>query len=163
MRAKLGLILFGILLLLVIGFIFRQSLQGGEESRAKSDVIVEAVEPVVEPLLKPELSEWKIHKSISFVVRKAAHLFEFAVLGICACGFFVFLSKCRNRRYRGWQLLLCFAVACCDETIQSFTGRSNSVKDVMLDFVGSVMGILLVLLVVYLVRERKRGEAQCPN
>ena len=163
MRAKHGLILFAILSLIVVGFIFHNSLQESEESHERSDVIVEMVEPVVETILEPEEPEEEVRKSISFAVRKAAHFIEFSALGICAGGFFGILSMDRKRRYRGWAFLFCVAVACCDETIQSFTGRTNSLKDVALDSVGSLFGILLILAVFRFFKRKRGGETPCPN
>lgn len=163
MQAKHGLILFAVLSLLMMSFIFYNSLQGSKETHAQSDAIVDAVEPVVETLLEPEKGKEEIRESISFTVRKAAHFVEFAVLGICTGGFFAFLSRYKDQQYRAWTFLLCLAVACCDEVIQAFTGRTNSLKDVALDSVGSICGILLIFAVFHLLEESRGGEAPCPN
>lgn len=163
MQAKQGMVLFAVLSLLVMGFIFHNSLQGSEESHARSDVIVEAVESIVETLLETEKPQEELRKSISFAVRKAAHFIEFAILGICTGAFFTFLSRYREKRYKCWTFPLCLIVACCDETIQSFTGRTNSLKDVALDSIGSICGILLILALFHFLRETRGGEAPCPN
>ena len=50
--------------------------------------------------------------------------------------------------------LLFFALLCAvaDEFLQSFTGRTSSVRDVLIDFGGALCGMLLTMLVVRGVR-----------
>ena len=81
----------------------------------------------------------------SYIVRKGAHLFEFFVLGTLT----MILSECiERRRWRAiiYALLYVLAVASADEFIQSFTGRTSSFTDVLIDMLGAVIGIGLVML-----------------
>ena len=76
-------------------------------------------------------------------VRKAAHVFEYFVLGVLLTSFFgrLRLKNC---------LVIFFAavpVAAIDETIQIFTGRGPAVKDVMIDICGYALGFLIVMLI----------------
>lgn len=76
-------------------------------------------------------------------IRKAAHVFEYFVLGILLTSFFGRL-KLKNC------LAVFFAavpVAAIDETIQIFTGRGPAVKDVMIDICGYAMGFMIVMLI----------------
>lgn len=89
-----------------------------------------------------------------YVVRKAAHFSEYALLG-----FFVeLLAASLSGRLRflvpeG----LCLAVALIDECIQFFSdGRSAQLKDVFIDLSGATIGVLLALLLIAIFG--KRGE-----
>ena len=54
---------------------------------------------------------------------------------------------------------LFFALLCAvaDEFLQSFTGRTSSVRDVLIDFGGAVSGLLLSMLLIRGV-DRLRGK-----
>lgn len=72
-------------------------------------------------------------------IRKLAHFTEFAALG--AAFALIFFDKARR-----YLRAFCFAaaVACLDETIQIFSHRGNSIKDVALDCCGAAFGIFIV-------------------
>lgn len=154
MRPKYLLLLFALLTVLVTGFIWSNSLKDSEISHAQSDVIMEAVEPVLTPVIRQDTEE-ATEKKLSFVVRKAAHFIEFAALGICVGGFAASLSSLKKRSFWVFGPVICLAVAGCDEFIQSFFDRTSSIKDVALDMCGSITGLLLVAVVVFLWKRRK--------
>ncbi|MBE6757016.1 MAG: VanZ family protein [Ruminococcaceae bacterium] len=95
-----------------------------------------------------------------FIVRKGAHMAEFAVLSMM---FFYAWSGMRERT-RGHRAVLsaacCFLVAALDEGHQAFVpARGPSLRDVFFDFAGAVLGILLLLAVLWIVRKcTKRKE-----
>lgn len=68
--------IFLILTILTTAFIFSNSLKNGEESNAQSAPIVEAVEEVLDPEDKVPT------KTFNYLVRKAAHIAEYTVLGL---------------------------------------------------------------------------------
>ncbi len=72
-------------------------------------------------------------------IRKLAHFTEFAALG--AAFALIFFDKVRR-----YLRAFCFAAAaaCLDETIQIFSHRGNSIKDVALDCCGAAFGIFIV-------------------
>ena len=75
---------------------------------------------------------------------------EFAVLGLLvAC--LMFQLEFPMARL-GYGLFYVLAVAVTDEFIQIFTGRTSSVKDILIDFFGALLGIG----VIYLWRQMKR-------
>jgi len=76
----LSIFIFISLTILVTAFIFSNSLKNGEESNTQSEPIVEAVEKVLDP--KDEIPT----KTFNYIVRKAAHIAEFAVLGMTLAG-----------------------------------------------------------------------------
>ncbi len=82
--------------------------------------------------------------SIHYYVRKAAHMTEYCVLAI-AISFPLYVYKVRGI----WLVLLagmvCVGFAGLDEYHQSFVGgRGPSVKDVGIDSIGALIGIILV-------------------
>lgn len=73
-----------------------------------------------------------------FLIRKAAHFSEYALLGI--------LSMLSLKKEK-WAVLVCIVIACFDETIQLFVaGRSGQISDVLLDSLGSCCGIICMKL-----------------
>lgn len=77
------------------------------------------------------------------IIRKLAHCFEFAVLGIILS--LLFYEKLSARLPLTGFLGL--AAAVCDETIQLFSnGRSSQIKDVWIDFFGFAAGTLLIFI-----------------
>ena len=159
MRPKYLLLLFALLTVLTTGYIFSNSLKDAEASHAQSGVVMEVVKPVLEPIIRQETEE-KTERKLSFVVRKAAHFIEFAALGVCAGGFGAALSAVKKRRFWALPPVICLAVACCDEFIQSFMERTSSIKDVALDCTGSLFGLLLAAAAVWLLHHKKGGETQ---
>ena len=116
-------------------FIFNRSMQPSDRSNLESQWVLHLIRMLlpVEPSM--------------YLVRKAAHFVEYAILGLLACLLF-------GRWFaRGWQifglsLAISAAIAACDETLQLFIpGREGRVQDVLLDTVGSLCGILVVILI----------------
>ena len=141
-------ILFAVLSVMIIAFIFSNSLKNGEESNAISKPIVEAVEAIFDP------NDTIPTKTFNYIVRKTAHFIEFAVLGAVLGGLMRVLQmsgrksaskRTENRKPFGSPLvkvlLIGFTVAAVDETIQIFTGRTNSILDVLIDTLGVLAGI----------------------
>lgn len=115
-------------------FIWGNSLLPGSVSGAISD----AVKSVLEAILPGEGTD----SSDGFLVRKAAHFTEFAVLGMLFTWLFGMLQK-----KRFWPFVCGAAAACVDETIQRFIpGRGPSIRDVCIDSCGVLTGMLLVYL-----------------
>ncbi len=92
--------------------------------------------------------------------RKYAHLAEFAVLG-----FWMMLTVDEYLKDRkspfvnaGIALLFCFIYGISDEIHQLFVeGRSCQIKDVFIDGFGSLMGILLILLCIFVKRRKSHA------
>ena len=79
------------LILLVTGFIFSNSFKGIEASRADSDVVLGWFRPLLERLFGPNA------ELMDFIVRKAAHMTEYAVLPLLIC----WLSGVLKRAFHG--------------------------------------------------------------
>jgi len=152
LKINIRLCLLVVLTLLTTAYIFHNSLKDSEASHESSDKIVEVVEPVVKPITEKLPGD----KGLSFWVRKAAHFIEFFALGLCAMALGLALRARFGPSFLGYVLFYVLLTAVTDEFIQSFTGRTSSVKDVLIDLGGAVLGIALVGAV-GMVRMRKRG------
>lgn len=146
---KKRFLLFLLLSLLVTGFIFFNSFQGPDSSNESSGLILKLLSPIT-GLIDRFISDidW------NFVIRKGAHFTEFCVLGILSALTFISTGK-KVRTFFGYNLFCVLSVALTDEFIQSFTGRTSSVRDVFLDFCGAAVGIGAVMIINN-IRNRKR-------
>lgn len=129
-------ILFAVLWM---GFIFYMSHQPAKISSAQSDNVVH----IIKKVSKNEEIENNIN---SFIVRKGAHMFLFCVLAILFFGSAYNGDNILKSVFIA--LLLAFLYACSDEYHQTFVvGRSGQFKDVLIDFSGAFIGILIVSLI----------------
>lgn len=91
--------------------------------------------------------------SIQHIIRKLAHFFIFAVLGALA-----FLSVISYTDYKiisrlATSALICLIYAISDEVHQLFVpGRSSEIRDVFIDFSGSLLAITVMMLFCYLIK-----------
>ena len=137
---------FLILVVIVTGFIFYNSLQNIETSNKASGVIEEVVEPIIDKVAGGNTID------VHFLVRKSAHLIEFFALGLVVMGVVVTVDW----KFTGYGLFYVLAVAVTDEYIQSFLDRTSSVKDVLIDFTGAVIGIAVYSSVVLIFSRCKK-------
>jgi VanZ family protein len=131
--------------LLMLAFIFLQSVLPTAVSADESGWLTERV---LNPLLK-----WVGLEPLSqHVVRKAAHILEFAVFSalLTLC----FLGNPVKSFGAG------FAAAFLDESIQLLSGRGASLTDVWIDLIGVTLGTLLgVLIRKAVITHRKRKQS----
>ena len=132
MKRRSGLILCGALILANIAFIWGNSMLPGQVSQQVSGGAM----------------GWFGFLVAAFgdfgekVLRKIAHLAEFASLGLLLGVFFRLLKK-----NIALPLLCGLLVACVDETIQIYIpGRASSLMDVWIDMGGMALGMILMLL-----------------
>lgn len=136
-------------------FIFQMSAKGGDVSQGMSDGVIVSAIKVLYPgfaSLNPDAQTAAI-SAWSFPVRKAAHLSEYAVLGLLASNACIQLARVRGRevclRCDGKRLLLfafvlCVLYAASDEFHQLFVdGRSGQLRDVVIDSCGAAVGVLV--------------------
>jgi VanZ family protein len=90
------------------------------------------------------------------IIRKCAHLAEYAVLGFLACRAFAGSAKNSLRKYMYLMAIGVVAtVAISDETIQSFNPhRTASPLDSLLDVTGGIVGAFI-----YFIGSRRRGSS----
>ncbi len=139
-------ILGGLLFLWMAG-IFLASHQTGVESTEISDSVAEGVQSLFSGEFPME--------SLTYLVRKSAHLALYAVGGMMALGFLETYPLSPGKQ-AGYALAFVVFYAASDEYHQTFIeGRSGQASDVLLDSIGAVLGVILLLL-----WERRR-EGKC--
>lgn len=139
-----------------MGVIFSFSNSNGESSASLSDkVVIRIVETVKgEELSVKEQKQWIAR--IGVFVRKCAHLFIYFILGILIFSFLREFSIRDKQISMILAIFLCFLYACSDELHQLFiSGRVGSIVDVMIDTIGSSIGVLLYKLGIN-IRKRNR-------
>lgn len=142
--------------LLVMYLIFSFSSQDGAESARLSRRISQKVVVTADHVLDKEWSEEQIEaytERIHYYVRKTAHVTEYFVLAVTV-SFPLYVYGVRGI----WLVLLagtfCVSFAGLDEYHQSFVaGRGASVRDVAIDSIGVLPGILLVRIVGFIGRK----------
>ncbi|MBQ7975554.1 MAG: VanZ family protein [Clostridia bacterium] len=142
------------LYILFTAFIFCRSLKTAEVSTDESHYIVAFVESVV---------RWFIHTPpdnltdvVTVFVRKAAHIFEFAVQSCIACRVVCVLGRTLKSNM-SWLLFSGLMTACVDEAIQlTSDGRAGLISDVFIDFIGTVAGICISMLFVFISLHKKK-------
>ena len=88
--------------------------------------------------------------SLNRIVRKMAHVFEFAVLGGCL---YVALHQF-NREYAGLKVIFIgLVIAVMDECLQlASIGRHASIRDVAIDTAGVIIGVAVVQVILSIYR-----------
>lgn len=163
-------ILIGAMLVLWLGVIFWFSAQDGSTSAAMSGKILKKLLSLM-PDWDSLSAAAKQHRlnTMHFLIRKAAHFSEYAVLGtIASVNLRVWLpaytkiQKCA----RYYLVPACFAVlyAAGDEWHQSFVPqRGPQLRDVCIDFAGACTGILLTAVVIAFIRRYREKKIQAEN
>lgn len=157
-RKTVHLILSALLVLLVVCFIFSNSLLDGEDSSRQSGLVMKFLRAILDP--NHTIGEETFH----YFVRKGAHFSEFALLGLSLCVLMRCIQGASGKYCPGFMLLAALGTAVADEFIQSFTGRTSSVADVVLDFSGAVTGFTLMLILFALkitIKEKKYAAKKC--
>ncbi len=122
--------------------IWGHSMMPGQQSSNESGFAEQILTPLLDLLMIPNGIR-------QLVIRKAAHMTEFAILGILWSGVFSFGKI-------GLPLGISILTASADEFIQRFVPqRCGAVKDVLIDTAGALIGILLVAFIFHRISRRK--------
>ncbi|MEE1043139.1 MAG: VanZ family protein [Clostridia bacterium] len=153
---NVGIAIFVLVSLLVTGYIFYNSLQKAEDSDARSDKVVEQIQPIVDPDEKIAKEDMKKY------TRKVAHFIEFTMLGISVgCVFGCVYGKIK-KVFVSLPLFLTLFVGVVDEFIQKFGDRASRVSDVLIDFSGACIGLLFVFIVIVMYKNiTKKRNVKC--
>ena len=85
--------------------------------------------------------------ALRFVVRKFAHVTEYAVLCLLCLRAFGSTDRWSFGRKATWSVLIAVAYAATDEWHQSFVpGRSGVMSDVLIDSCGALLGVSVAVL-----------------
>lgn len=132
---KFSKILLILLIIFTVASIFMQSTKSKEESKSDSDKVGEIIEEIIPP-------ETPAGDYVQTNLRKIAHFIEFFLLGI-EVSLFVSLFHF-SKIFVPSSLVFGLLVAAIDETIQIFSKRGPSVRDVMIDFSGFLVSALII-------------------
>ena len=137
-------ILFTAAVALVVAFIFYNSSQVAEVSGQYSKYLTDIINKAL------TYTPWDIVLT-EYQVRKLAHMTEFAALGF----FLTFCLRVYTKRliaFCAWPLLFGLFIAVCDEFLQRFVpGRTSSIKDIFIDFIGVCGGTGAAICIVFAV------------
>jgi len=139
--------------LVMIGFIFFNSSQTGEQSAARSSTLTDTVQQVVSvvaPQSPIATAKGEAYDRLHNCVRVWAHFIEFAALGVLTCwGYFSYTNR---KKYLFAPILTLVFVPFLDEWSQTFSvGRGAEWQDCLIDVAGGLLGFLLALLALVIV------------
>jgi VanZ family protein len=118
--------------------IFYMSSYNGISSHIQSTKIAKFVSGI--NIAKTTIKDLKVTDTDNFI-RKNAHAFEYIVLSILI-SLLLFTFNKKGKATIIYILFICLLIAVLDEFYQSFIpGRSSSVRDVLIDFAGSLLGM----------------------
>ena len=137
-------------ILLVILSMITIFLFSSENAQNSSNTSKAVVKDIVRTVMKDETKALKVEKTITdniHLVRKAAHLTEFFLLG------FLLINLLKDYKKMSYKLIIisliiCILYACSDELHQVFQlGRAGRITDVLIDSIGSSLGIIIYYLI----------------
>ncbi|MPM52723.1 hypothetical protein SDC9_99484 [bioreactor metagenome] len=131
-----------LLSLFIMAFIFGNSMMDAADSNSESRFLTAFVQNVLN-WLGFHVPIGELHHAI----RKCAHFTEYALEA-----FFVAKTltafRVRRQTWLAYALLIGLLTAVIDENIQLYSiGRSGQVTDVLLDFSGTIVGVVLAMLI----------------
>lgn len=135
--------------LLLMYMIYSFSAQSAVDSSAESYGISRKIVSTVATVTNQSWDEWQIDEKTATInpyVRKGAHMTEYFLLAV-AVSFPLYVYGVRGILLVLLVGLICVGYACGDEYHQSFVdGRGPSARDVGIDSIGVLVGIMLVRL-----------------
>lgn len=135
---------------LMMYMIYSFSAANGVESSGLSFKVSEKIVVTVDKVMKLDLSSEQINyykQRIHYPVRKAAHMTEYALLAI-AIAFPLYVYGVRGIGLLILTGTVCVSFAILDEYHQSFVaGRTGATKDVAIDSIGVICGVIFVRIV----------------
>lgn len=121
-------------------FIFSFSLQNAQSSSLTSLGLTQFLYDIFNSIVTTSNLTMN---DFSGLVRKSAHVFNFAVL-------MIFVLKLTYENLKNWKIgswFFCLLIAIIDETIQIFSpGRSSQIGDVAFDMLGATLVLALFIL-----------------
>ena len=132
--------------------IFLFSMAPGEDSARQSGLFVRAISELISDVSKRSVSP-ETFGALQLIVRKIAHLTEYAALG-ASCSFYMIHAREINKKRTVFFIatFISFIYAITDEIHQYFVpGRYGTFSDVLIDTCGALIGIS-----VYFLLRRKR-------
>ncbi|MBR3988866.1 MAG: VanZ family protein [Clostridia bacterium] len=142
-----------VLLILVTFFIFKNSFENLATSHQYSENVMDVIAP------NRDATDYSGNSNMERLIRKSAHLVEYAVLGVVVMALALNIRNLLKNAVYGISLFYALFIAVLDEHIQSFSERTSSTGDILLDFVGSMIGFAVVLVVYFIYVKCKNKRA----
>lgn len=148
-KTKIIRVVYLLMVILLIAYIFSNSIESKAKSSSKSSNIVEVINNSLKKI-SPNL------KVTDLFIRKSAHFAEFFVLGASLFGYLVLLNKV-SFQTSFYMIFISCLTAMTDETIQYFSKRGSMLLDVWLDLCASVIAIGLFYLIYRYIKHKKKS------
>ena len=159
-KIKVKRIIFAILIIINCSVIFYFSNQVADNSDVQSSRLVEFVSkiiPAIRDMNEPDKTILK-EEILTPIIRKTAHYSIYTILGIFTYNF-IATYETTTRKKIIYALLFCTCYAATDEFHQLFVqGRSGELRDILIDSIGALTGILIVMGIKRIEREKKKNE-----
>ncbi len=142
-------VVYGCLCILWCVLIFAMSHESAPVSAERSSGLTRQIVKLFVSVFGGDIEDIQLLDNIEFLLRKGAHMFLYFVLAVLS---FLFVETFSFRRVSECILSLsfCLLYSMSDEIHQLFIeGRSGSVKDVLIDMTGAVIGVLFISLLFY--------------
>lgn len=131
-------------IVVITSVIFMKSLENISTSHSYSDAIAEAI--------SSEDDDYIEKGRLEVFVRKSAHVIEYAVLGFAVMCLTLNIYKTFKKLFIGVAAFYVLAVAVADEHIQSFSDRTSSTDDIVLDFGGALFGFAVTFGLYWIIK-----------
>lgn len=164
-----GILVSAVLLLLMMVIIFIFSMQNVKTSDSLSKYFAKAVVEIYKKLARflpignsdvPWTDTgYSLLEDINHYIRKLAHVTEFAIMGSLAMFHMKEVGRLKNRTIGLRGIILSYVIstfyAATDEFHQLFVdGRGAKLKDVFIDSVGAIIGIMLTFAIFFFIKKR---------
>ncbi|CEN94050.1 VanZ family protein [Paraclostridium sordellii] len=134
-----------------MGLIYYMSNQPATISSSQSGGFINMLSNL--PIIGNTIKELMKIGIAEFLIRKSAHMFLYFMLAILI---YMVFKNINNIKVYIYSLTGCFIYACTDEIHQLFiAGRSGEFKDVLVDTLGAIIGLLLVFMINKILNLRK--------
>ena len=143
-----------ILTIIWMGFIFCMSNQPANISKELSQNIEKLLNST--PIIGNILSDILNSANSQFIVRKSAHIILFCFLSVL-CFIVIYEIKKNVKISTVVSFGITFIYACIDEIHQLFIpGRGSQIKDVLIDSIGAIIGLIVINLIFMLKNKSKK-------
>ena len=147
-----------ILTIIWMGFIFCMSNQPANISKELSQNIEKLLNST--PIIGNILSDILNSPNSQFIVRKSAHVILFCLLSIL-CFIVIYEIKKNAKLSTLISLSITFIYVCIDEIHQLLIpGRGSQIRDVLIDSIGAIMGLIAINLIFMLKNKIKKSYSK---
>ncbi len=152
-KVKIWCIVLVVCILATTGFIFINSLEDFETSHNASGAIVNIIESQGTHINDTG------DDFVNMIIRKIAHLLEFGLLGTFVMWLLLVVKSYFKKSFYGFAFFYILLISVVDEFLQSFSDRSSTISDVLLDFSGAVLGFAFVIIIASVISKLRRTKS----